>query len=132
MSVARIAASPAQAKVFVAMLQAEGIPARVDGDDLVDEFAAAQRLMNLMGTRVLVPTSALAEAQAILQPATVDADELTAQALAAGEVDTSTPAPLHPVATGRARIVCALLLALLFALPVVIAVVMTIAGAWTT
>lgn len=89
MSVARIAASPAQAKVFVAMLQAEGIPARVDGDDLVDEFAAAQRLMNLMGTRVLVPTSSLADAQAILQPATVDADELTAQALAAGTPETA-------------------------------------------
>ena len=58
-SLARVASTPAQAKIFVAMLAAEGIPARVDGDSLVDEFAASQRLMNLVGTRVMVPTSAL-------------------------------------------------------------------------
>lgn len=91
-SVACIASTPAQAKVFVARLQAEGIPARVDGDSLVDEFAAARRLMNLMGTRVLVPTPSLAAARAILQPIDIDPGELERQAMAAGElVDAGLP-----------------------------------------
>ncbi len=82
-SVVRVATNPAQAKVFAAILQAEGIPARVEGDNLVDEFAASRRLMNLMGTTVMVPTRSLARANEILQPVTIEPDELTRQALAA-------------------------------------------------
>jgi hypothetical protein len=44
-SLAKVAASPGQAQVWVTMLQANGIPARVDGDSLTDEFAASRRLM---------------------------------------------------------------------------------------
>jgi hypothetical protein len=99
-SVVRVAATPAQAKVFVAMLQAEGIPARVDGDSLADEFAASRRLMNLMGTRVMVPTSSLAQAAEILQPAEVDAEELTRQALAASPEVAPAASPTAAVGTG--------------------------------
>jgi hypothetical protein len=88
-SVAKVAATPAQAKVFVALLQAEGIPARVEGDSLVDEFAASRRLMNLIGTRVMVPTASLDRAQEILQPVEVDAAELERQALAATSAESS-------------------------------------------
>lgn len=88
-SVARIASTPAQAKIFLAMLHAEGIPARVDGDSLVDEFAASQRLMNLVGTRVMVPTSALQRAQEVLQPVAVDPEELAREAA----VGASPPPP---------------------------------------
>lgn len=112
-SVARVASTPAQAKVFVSMLQAEGIPARVEGDSLVDEFAASQRLMNLVGTRVMVPTSALQRAQEILQPMQVDPDKLDR----AAAVGASTRAP-DPVSAAAAQIAAAsstrtLLLALL-------------------
>jgi hypothetical protein len=86
-SVAAVAATAAQAKVFVALLAAEGIPAHTDGDSLTDEFAASRRLMNLMGTKVLVPTPSLERAREILQPSDVDAEELTRQALAAGPAE---------------------------------------------
>lgn len=82
-SVVRVAATPEQAKIFVAMLQAEGIPATVEGDSLADEFAMSRRLMNLGGTRVMVPTSSLARAREILDVGDVDAADLEAQALAA-------------------------------------------------
>ncbi len=81
-SLACVASTPARAKLLVALLSAEGIPARVDGDSLVDEVASSQRLMNLIGTRVMVPASALQRAQELLQPLQVDADELVRQALA--------------------------------------------------
>ena len=80
--VVRTAATPAQAKVFVALLQAEGIPAHIDGDSLVDEFIMSRRLMNLTGVRVLVPADAAARAHEILRTTAVDEDELTQQALA--------------------------------------------------
>ena len=81
-AVARTANTPEQAKVYVAMLMAEGIPARIDGDSLTDEFAASRRLMNLMGTKVMVPTQSLARAREILQPVAIDPAELERQALA--------------------------------------------------
>lgn len=96
-SVVRIAASPEQAKIFVAMLQAEGIPATVEGDSLADEFAMSRRLMNLAGTKVMVPTSSLDRAKEILDVGAIDADELEAQALSAGPLSSaaqsSSPRP---------------------------------------
>lgn len=121
-SLARVASTPAQAKIFVAMLAAEGIPARVDGDSLVDEFAASQRLLNLVGTRVMVPTSALQRAQEILQPQQVDPDELEREALAAAPesplerspaVAPAGPAAASEAAAAAARSTRTLLLALL-------------------
>ena len=38
-SVVKVATTAAQAKLFAALLQAEGIPAQVDGDSLADEVA---------------------------------------------------------------------------------------------
>ena len=93
-SLVKVAATPAQAKVWVAMLQANGIPARVDGDSLVDEFAAARRLMNLMGCNVMVPANSLEQAREILKPAEIDADELARQAMAEA-VTTETPDVAH-------------------------------------
>lgn len=97
-AVACIASTPAAAMVFVARLHAEGIPARVEGDSLADEFAASRRLMNLMGTRVLVPRQALAAAWAILQPVAIEPSELERQALAAGPVANAGAPP--PAAAG--------------------------------
>lgn len=85
-SVVRTAQTPEQAKVFVAMLMAEGIPARTDGESLADEFATSRRLMNLLGTKVMVPTQSLERAREILQPPAVDPEELARQALAEAPV----------------------------------------------
>lgn len=87
-SVVRTAATPAQAKLYAALLQAEGIPAHVDGDTLADEIAVSRSVMNLGNVRVLVPTSSLARAKEILAATAVDEDELEAQALAAAEPET--------------------------------------------
>ena len=89
-SIAKVASTPEQAKVYVAMLQGAGSPARIEGDCLVDDFAVARRLMNLMGTRVMVPTGSLALAHEVLQPVAIDPNELVQQALAAGGVATAT------------------------------------------
>lgn len=97
-SVVRVASTPSEAKIFVAMLRAEGIPARTDGDSLVDEFAASQRLMNLIGTKVIVPTRSLARAREILQPEPVDPVELERAALAASP----EPIPIRRATEGAA------------------------------
>jgi hypothetical protein len=121
-SLACVANTPAQAKMFVAMLAAEGIPARVDGDSLADEVASSQRLMNLVGTRVMVPTSALQRAQELLQPLQVDPHELVRQALAeAPEFPhdrsranaSAGPATASEAAAAAARLTRTLLLTLL-------------------
>ena len=83
MSVVRIANSPDQAKLFVALLQGEGIPAHIDGDGLADEFVTSRRIMNLAGVKVLVPTASLVRALDLLGPVEIDAAELERQALAA-------------------------------------------------
>lgn len=91
--VARVANTPGEAKVLVALLQAEGIPAHVDGESLADEVAMSRRAMNLNGVRVLVPGSHLELAKEVLASTAVPDAELEAQALAA--------AP-EPDATGTA------------------------------
>ncbi|MBL8750163.1 MAG: hypothetical protein JNK78_13440 [Planctomycetes bacterium] len=91
-TVVKIAATPVQAKLFVAMLQAEGIPAHVDGDSLADELALSRRLMNLQGVRVLVPTASLERAKTILEGADVSVDDLEEQAVAAASNERE-PAP---------------------------------------
>lgn len=114
-SVARVATTPSEAKIFVAMLRAEGIPARTDGDSLVDEFAASQRLMNLVGTKVIVPTSSLERAREILQPDPIDPAELERAALAGGPEAPPVPAAIEqPVsAPGPTSSFNSILLALL-------------------
>jgi len=92
-TVVRIAATPAEAKVLAARLQAEGIPAHVDGDSLSDEVAVSRRLMNLNGTRVMVPTASLERAREILASEVCDAAELEQQALAASDPERA-PAPV--------------------------------------
>lgn len=96
-SVLCTAATPAQAKIYVALLQAQGIPARIEGESLADEFAASQRLMGLLGSRVFVPTSSLERARELLQPVAVPAEELEQMAL-------STPleTPPRPPSAPRA------------------------------
>ncbi len=88
-TVVRVAATPEQAKILVAQLQGAGIPAFVEGDSLADEVAVSRRLMNLGGTRIMVPTASLARAQEVLAAVSVGPGELEAQALAA-------PAPETP------------------------------------
>lgn len=86
-TVVKIAANPAQAKMFVAQLEAAGIPATTDSAP-PDEFAMSQRMMNLNGTKVMVPTEALEKAKEVLADVQdVDLDELTRQALKAKNPD---------------------------------------------
>jgi hypothetical protein len=113
-TVAAVAKTPAQAKVFVAMLTAEGIPARTDGDLLADEFAASRRMLNLLGCKVFVPTRSLDRARDILQPVSIDAADLEQQALA--ESDASVANSTGTVGTDHTktfRLVIGLLLLLL-------------------
>jgi predicted methyltransferase MtxX (methanogen marker protein 4) len=91
MSVVRTADSPDQAKMFVALLQAEGIPAHIDGDGLADEFMTSRRLMNLAGVKVLVPTSSLVRARDLLAPVEIDEAELERQALEAEDPEAPPP-----------------------------------------
>ncbi len=90
-SVVRIASTAAQAKIFVALLQAEGIPAHTDGDSLADEVAVSRRLIHLNGTRVLVPTNSLERSREILEAVQIADDELSAQALAAENPEPPAP-----------------------------------------
>lgn len=120
-----VATTPAQAKALLATLMAAGIPARTDGEALADEYAASMRLMNLLGTKVYVPTASLERARAVAQPEAIDDDELTRLALAA--TDPETP----PKGDGESLRLAAVsprtgsrwLLALLYALPLVAAAI---------
>jgi len=104
-AVVRVAATPDQAKVFVALLQAEGIPAYSEGDMLADEVAVSRRLMNVGGTRVLVPSASLERAREILGNAEVDPAELEQQALAAADAEhlPEPPQPEPPVSARTLR-----------------------------
>lgn len=100
-SVVKVAATTQQAKIFVALLQAEGIPAHIDGDSLADEVAVSRRLIHLNGTRVMVPTASLERAREVLAEAPVDEAELVAQALGAENPETPVPPPDPPPAPRR-------------------------------
>lgn len=116
--VVKVAATPDQAKVYVALLQSAGIPAHVEGDALADEVAISRRVMNLGGVRVMVPPSSLERARDILKPTAIDEEDLAAQALAATEGrETPPPERPHPRSGGgTARVVAgiAICAALLF------------------
>lgn len=84
-TVVKVASTPDQAKVYVAMLEAEGIPAFIDGNSSTDEFAMSQRMLNVSDVRVLVPTEAFERALEILRPTEVDDDELARQAMDAAD-----------------------------------------------
>ena len=92
-AVVTTAATPEQAKLFVARLRGAGIPAFVDPDGAADEFAMSQRLMNLTNVKVMVPVSSLELAREILQPTEIDPDELERQALGAGGEHEAAPSP---------------------------------------
>ena len=96
--VVKVASTPDQAKIYVAMLRAEGIPAAVDGGSLTDEFAMSQRLMNVSSVKVMVPASSLERAKEILHPVAIDPADLAAQAMnATGPVEAApTPRPSAP------------------------------------
>ena len=86
-TVVKTASNPEQAKMFVAQLVAAGIPATTDSAP-PDEFAMSQRLMNLNGCKVLVPTEALERAKEILsEHPDIDIDELSRQAMEADNPD---------------------------------------------
>lgn len=88
-----VAASPTEAKLLAALLIGEGIPAQTRGESLADPVAISQRLMNTAGTRVLVPSSELEHARAVLATASdpIPDDELERQALAAEAAPQSKP-----------------------------------------
>lgn len=99
-SVVKVATTAAQAKLFAALLQAEGIPAQVDGDSLADEVAISRRLIHLNGTRVLVPTASLDRAREILTTVQIPDDELESQAMAAEAPEQPVSRPAATVSTG--------------------------------
>lgn len=99
-SVVKVATTAAQAKIFAALLQAEGIPAQVDGDSLADEVAISRRLIHLNGTRVMVPTASLARAREILAAVQIPDDELEAQAMAAEAPEQPVARPAPTTASG--------------------------------
>ena len=99
-SVVKVATTAAQAKIFAALLQAEGIPAQVDGDSLADEVAISRRLVNLNGTRVLVPTGSLERAREILTAVQIPDDELESQAMAAEAPEQPVTRPAATTGTG--------------------------------
>ena len=103
-AVVKVAATPAQAKILAALLQAEGIPATIDGDSLADEVAVSRRMLNLNGTRVMVPTSSLERAREILAAAQVDEAELEAQALAADSPEREEPVVRSNPPSARRRV----------------------------
>jgi hypothetical protein len=61
------ARNPAEAQVLFAVLNGSGIPARISGTSLTDEFALSQS--QLAGVDILVPGSLLDEARAVLAAA---------------------------------------------------------------
>ena len=83
--VVKVARTPEQAKVFVAMLQAEGIPAFVEGNALADEFAMSQRMLNTQNVRVMVPSEAAERAAELLEPSEVDPEQLAREAMEAAD-----------------------------------------------
>ena len=84
-TVVKVASTPDQAKIYVAMLEAAGIPAFIDGNSSADEFAMSQRLLNVSNVRVMVPTEAVERAMDVLKPAEIDADDLARQAMEAAD-----------------------------------------------
>ena len=86
-TVIKTAATATQAKMIVAQLHAAGCPATTD-DATPDEFSMSQRMMNLNGCKVSVPTEALDRAKKVLsEHEDVDIDELTRQAMEADNPD---------------------------------------------
>lgn len=131
-AVAAQAATPAQADLMVALLRAEGIPATVEGSALADEVAITRRAMHLTGLQVWVPSHLLADARAVLAPASVDEDELAAQALAeapeAGCVPGEATSSLGSLPGPRAVRRTSLLLLLPFLLSVLATAVAALTG----
>lgn len=78
-----VASTPALAKIYVAVLRSEGIPAFVDGDSAADEFAMSQRMMNVSNVRVMVPTDAAKRAEEILRSRVNSVEDLERQAMEA-------------------------------------------------
>jgi Putative prokaryotic signal transducing protein len=67
------APNPLIAELWISMLDDAGIPAYVEGTNLVDEYAFAQKLVGAFGQTVFVRQRDRAEALAILAKARDDA-----------------------------------------------------------
>ncbi|MEM7164403.1 MAG: DUF2007 domain-containing protein [Planctomycetota bacterium] len=63
------ASNSAEARVIQAILQGVGIPAIVEGEALMDEWAVSQRMLGRVGAEVKVPASAVERAHAVLEEA---------------------------------------------------------------
>lgn len=118
MVVAKTARTPTEAKLFAAMLEAEGIPAYVEGGSLSDEFAVSQKLMNVSGTKVKVREDHLTQAQDILTDVEIDDADLEAQALAAEPIDAPTEPPPKEPTGGMMVFVILAIVAIVIALAV--------------
>lgn len=58
-----------EARIIQALLRGAGIPAIVEGEALMDEWAATQRLLGRVGCAVKVPASARDEAERVIAEA---------------------------------------------------------------
>jgi len=104
------ARSPVEAALIASRLGAAGIPAVVEGGSTADEVSMSRQLMNVGGVRVMVPAVRLARARDVLAETPVSAEELEAEALAAGPPPGSLPAD-RPPSTGRGGWIAATLIA---------------------
>lgn len=64
-----VAKTPFEAEVIAGVLRDAGIPVYVAGEELNDEWALSQRLMNLQGVVVTVPRDRVEEARQVLDEA---------------------------------------------------------------
>lgn len=67
--VVKHSSDPATARVFVQILIAEGIPAFVNGTELMDEFAMSQKLLGNLVCDVQVPRDLEERARSVLAAA---------------------------------------------------------------
>lgn len=107
-----IAGNETLARLVIARLDAAGIPARIEGDLLCDPVVASERLYSLSGTRVLVPTFALARAQEVLGALDHAPEDDAANHPSAPAPDAPAPAPARPRAAPADRSMKPLVLAL--------------------
>lgn len=73
----KVARTPFEARLVAAVLRDAGVTVFIEGESLVDEFAMSQRLMNLQGVTLKVPSDQLEQATAALDAAKAVGDALS-------------------------------------------------------
>ncbi len=77
LSIVVTASSGNEAEIIAGVLKEAGIPAFVEGQDLADGLAVAQRTLGQMSVEVKVPTDLLEKAQEVLEEARESGREMS-------------------------------------------------------